>query len=121
MKKPVHILTIDTTNNAFLTVSLQTQDLTFIKKEDTGVSRAQTLLPLCLSLLSEHHMVWQDLTDIRVENHEGSLTGLRVGFAVANSLGFLLGVPVNGMPAIQNVHPQYGHSSYLDKPLKNRD
>ena len=98
----------------------------FIMHENTHALRSMRLLPLCMELLHAHALTWKDLTEIIVINHEGSLTGLRVGFAVANTLAFLLGVPVNRLSPMENVHPQYGTSTYLDtfdklrvdKPLK---
>ena len=38
----------------------------------------------------------KDITEIKVNTGPGSFTGLRVGVAVANALGWTLGVPVNG-------------------------
>lgn len=111
-------LTLDTTDASILCVSLHTEKGEFIKKEEAGAKRSVRLLPLCTELLYEHELSWADLTGIHVVNHEGSITGLRVGFAVANALGFLLGVPVNDMPAMENTHPEYGTLTYLDKPLK---
>lgn len=37
-----------------------------------------------------------DVTEIEVVTGPGSFTGLRVGAAVANTLGLLLDIPVNG-------------------------
>lgn len=112
------ILSIDTTDSSTLTISVNVNTVEYTVKEDVGTHRLSRLLPLCTELLSAHNCTWFDVTSIYIVNHEGSLTMLRVGFAVANSLGFLLGVPVNGLPAMKNVYPKYGHSTYLDKPLK---
>ena len=38
----------------------------------------------------------KDITEIEVNLGPGSFTGLRVGGSVANALGWLLGIPVNG-------------------------
>ncbi len=46
-----------------------------------------------------------DVTEIEVNSGPGSFTGLRVGAAVANALGYLLDVPVNGKKTI--VIPKY--------------
>lgn len=114
MNKSAVILTIDTNDASSLTVSVTIGAIEFIKHENTGLLKSMRLLPLCLEVLTQHNLSWQDITAINVVNKKGSITGLRVGFAVSNTLGFLLGVPVNGLPAIENVHPLYGHSTYLD-------
>lgn len=49
---------------------------------------SQVLLPLVTKLL-------KDIKAIEVETGPGSFTGLRVGAAVANALGFALNIPVN--------------------------
>lgn len=43
------------------------------------------------------------LTRIEVETGPGSFTGLRVGVAVANALGFSLNIPVNGKKTETNL------------------
>lgn len=108
------ILTIDTSDISSLRVSIHVDTGEFTIYEKTGIHRAQRLLPLCMELLSQHSLSWEDIRGICVVNAFGSITGLRVGFAVANTLGFLLGVPVNGLPAMENIHPKYGHVTYLD-------
>lgn len=113
MKKSTVILTIDTSKASSLMVSVTVGSIEFIKHENTGLLRSVRLLPLCLEVLTEHNLSWKDITAINVVNKKGSITGLRVGFAVSNTLGFLLGVSVNGLPAIENVHPLYD-STYLD-------
>lgn len=42
------------------------------------------------------HSIWSLLEGIEVETGPGSFTGLRVGVSVANALGYVLGIPVNG-------------------------
>lgn len=57
---------------------------------------SQMLLPLILKALEETKLTWQDIGGIRVVPGPGSFTGLRVGFSVANTLGWALDIPVNG-------------------------
>lgn len=57
---------------------------------------SQVLLPLISKLLDRQNLIFKDLTGIEVEVGPGSFTGLRVGVSVANTLGFALGIPVNG-------------------------
>lgn len=54
---------------------------------------SQVLLPLIIKLLEPQGL--DSLTGIEVETGPGSFTGLRVGAAVAQALGFALNIPVN--------------------------
>lgn len=63
------------------------------KKHQFG---SQVLLPLIIKLLKIEKIALDDLQNIEVETGPGSFTGLKVGVAVANALGFALNIPVNG-------------------------
>lgn len=80
-------LYIDTSSNQKTTVKFGTKVL----MQDSTVWRSQVLLPMIEKLTHG-----RDITEIEVNTGPGSFTGLRVGVAVANALGFALGVPVNG-------------------------
>ena len=54
------------------------------------------ILPLIEEALRVNKLTLSNITEIIIETGPGSFTGLRVGAAVANVLGVLLGVPVNG-------------------------
>lgn len=82
-------LVIDTSQVRIATVSLG-------KAKKTGSSP----LPLIHDLLKEQKLTLSDITEIQVSTGPGSYTGLRVGTAVANALGYTLGVPVNGKKAL---------------------
>lgn len=56
---------------------------------------SQVLLPLIMKLLQPKTYNLKTLKAIEVETGPGSFTGLRVGVAVANALGFVLDIPVN--------------------------
>lgn len=58
---------------------------------------SQVLLPLVTKLLKN------DINAIEVETGPGSFTGLRVGVAVANALGYALNIPVNGKKTETNL------------------
>lgn len=60
------------------------------------------LLPVIELMLREHSLTLGDITDIEVATGPGSFTGLRVGTAIANALGYLLDIPVNGKKALVN-------------------
>ena len=58
--------------------------------------KSQKLLPFLMECLQKQNLILQDITAIEVAIGPGSFTGLRVGVCVANTLGWVLGVPVNG-------------------------
>lgn len=66
------------------------------KISQSRIIKSQAVLPLIEEILSEQKLTLSDITEITVTTGPGSFTGLRVGATVANALGFLLGVPVNG-------------------------
>jgi len=57
---------------------------------------SQVLLPMVIRILKKNKKSFADLTGVKVATGPGSFTGTRVGVAVANALGFALGIPVNG-------------------------
>lgn len=73
-------------------------------------ARAQQVLVLINKLLEEQQLRPSDLTAINVATGPGSFTGLRVGISVANMLGMLLSVPVNGLAIGSAALPQYSPS-----------
>lgn len=81
-------LTIDTSKIREATVTLGS-----FQKTSHG------LLPLIEEALRENNLTCADISEISVHTGPGSFTGLRVGLAVANTLGMLLTIPVNGLPA----------------------
>ena len=58
--------------------------------------KSQKLLPFIDELLKKRGKKIEDITEIEVNTGPGSFTGLRVGVSVANTLGWVLGVTVNG-------------------------
>lgn len=90
------IIFIDTSNNKEVTVSLKIDGKENVRKQIPDHRKAQVVLPLIETLLNEHSLTLKDITGIDVNPGPGSFTGLRVGITIANTLGFLLKVPVNG-------------------------
>lgn len=90
------ILYIDTNNNRKTSIAVDSngQRKELIKKTDNWTS--QVLLPMIQKLLDENNISLSQLSEIKVNTGPGSFTGLRVGIAVANALGYLLDIPVNG-------------------------
>lgn len=65
-------------------------------KTDARKEKSQKLLPFIDELLKKEGKRIKDIKEIEVNAGPGSFTGLRVGVSVANTLGWVLGVPVNG-------------------------
>ena len=118
-------LRIDTTHQKLIKVGLKRlPDKSSggdIEDELSGENEygSQVLLPLIEKLLVKQIQtrlhpqgvgsIWDQLERIEVETGLGSFTGLRVGVAIANALGYALGIPVNGkrVDRLEIVEPQY--------------
>ena len=98
---------IDTTQIKLVRVGLRIGDKEYWIQEIVDITKPQQVLPMLLRLLSDHSRSLNDLRAIDVHTGPGSYTGLRVGFAVANSLGYLLGISVNNSPIGQAALPIY--------------
>lgn len=85
-------LFIDTSNSERIKVGLD--DEMFVA--DSRKEKSQILLPFIDKLLKKKDKKIGDITEIEVNTGPGSFTGLRVGVSVANALGWVLGVSVNG-------------------------
>ncbi len=99
-------LYIDTSNNQFVSVAI---DLNGKKVMKTAVPdrRTQDVLPFIVELIESQKKTLQDITEIEVHTGPGSFTGLRVGVSIANTLGMVLKVPINGQKIGELVKPQY--------------
>lgn len=89
-------LGIDTHDAKVVKVALKDESGSFGTLSEENQFGSQVLLKLIQKLLKSKKKNWQDLTAIEVHLGPGSFTGLRVGAAVANGLGYSLGIPVNG-------------------------
>lgn len=90
------VLYIDTKDQKIIRVSLRKDGRVVKSLSEENEFGSQVLLPLIFKLLQTTNYNLQNLKGIEVETGPGSFTGLRVGVSVANSLGFALGIPVNG-------------------------
>jgi tRNA threonylcarbamoyladenosine biosynthesis protein TsaB len=96
LKNKMLKLDIDTGQRETVVIGLTVDGQRYEKKSQAILRSSETLLPLIDKLLKERGKSIKDLTEIQVAVGPGSYTGLRVGIAVANILGFLLSIPVNG-------------------------
>ena len=98
---------IDTSNNKEVIVCLKIDGKVFEKRQMPDHRKGQLVLPFVEALLKEHHLQLSDLTGIEVNQGPGSFTGLRVGITIANTLGFLLSIPVNNKKVGEQVAAEY--------------
>lgn len=85
-------LYIDTSAGDRITIGLSGDMITSPSVEE----KSQRLLSLITEELKKRDKSLSDITEIEVNLGPGSFTGLRVGVSVANTLGWALGIPVNG-------------------------
>ncbi len=104
--KNKYILYLDTSSSDQVLVALYLQDKK-IRELSAGRSfTSQVVLPLIEQILQKEKITPKDLSEIKVFEGPGSFTGLRVGAAVANTLSWLLQIPVNGKMG-KIVEPKY--------------
>lgn len=85
-------LYIDTSKREEITISLDEE----VFKTESKKQKSQRLLPFIDELLKKKKLSLKDITEIKVNTGPGSFTGLKVGVAVAQALGWGLKIPVNG-------------------------
>ena len=85
-------LYIDTTITEEITIKFDDRVYTTPSKKE----KAQRLLPFIIEKLDEENIDVADITEVDVNTGPGSFTGIRIGVAVASTLGWALGIPVNG-------------------------
>lgn len=90
------VLYIDTKDNKKTSVVLEIDGRKEKVSQVTNLWSSQILLPLIEKVLKKNKLKVSDIKEIIVDKGPGSFTGLRVGIAVANVLGNLLHIPVNG-------------------------
>lgn len=101
------VISIDTSDNKKINIELD--DNGKIKKlsSESVLLKSEAALPLIDKLLKESGIKLQDIDGINVNLGPGSYTGLRVGAAIANTLGSFLKVPINGKKIGELVKPVY--------------
>ena len=85
-------LFIDTSDKDTITVGIDGK----MHKTESRQNKSQRLLPFIDELLKKNGASIDQITEIEVNTGPGSFTGLRVGVSVANTMGWVLEVPVNG-------------------------
>lgn len=104
------VLFLDTSDSQKIRVGVDI-DGKKVEKVTERETNAQRVLPMIEELLKSQKLKLSDVTEIEVNPGPGSFTGLRVGLAVAQTLGKLLNIPVNGKPAGE-VQVEYQESKW---------
>lgn len=101
------VLTIDTTDNKKISVGINIG----IKKNEISSSsiilKSEVALPLIDKILKENNLLPEQISEVKVNTGPGSYTGIRVGVSIANILGFLLRISVNGKKIGELAKPVY--------------
>jgi tRNA threonylcarbamoyl adenosine modification protein YeaZ len=77
---------------------------------DSRIGKSQRLLPFIVDTLTSLGKTLSDITEIGVHTGPGSFTGLRVGVTVADTLGFVLQIPVNGVLMAEKKYTEITYS-----------
>lgn len=100
-------LRIDTSDRTKSVVALKDDHGVKTLEVETPLGSGSAVLTAVEKLLTDTGHSLKDVSGMCVATGPGSYTGLRVGVAVANTLGMLLGVSLNGLPVGQTVTPLY--------------
>lgn len=101
------IFSIDTSKQDTSIVRLTIDEKEVVIEEKFDFKKSQGILPLIEKLLLQEGVVLSEITEISVNVGPGSFTGVRIGVAVANTLGLVLQIPVNGNAVGKPVEPVY--------------
>ncbi len=96
-------LHINTKDSKQVTVSLKKNGLVADSLTEYNEFGSQVLLPLIDKIFKQNKLEYRDLESVEVETGPGSFTGLRIGAAVANAIGFGVGIKVNGKKMETNI------------------
>ena len=105
--KNANVLIIDTSSNQIVRAGLNIGGKEFVLERPLDRQKAQAVLPMINELLKKHKLDLKELTGIKVNPGPGSYTGLRVGISIANALGYLLKIPINGKKIGEIIEPEY--------------
>ncbi len=100
-------LALDTSQNGLLTVSVSVRGKTYTRHADARHGSSQQLLREITAVCTDAGIPLSSLTGISVSQTGESFTGLRVGAVVGQTIGWLLGIPVNGHSALDPVELTY--------------
>lgn len=101
------IISIDTSDNKKINIELEINGVKNNLSSESVILKSEAALPLIDKLLKENNLKIEEVDEVKVNTGPGSYTGLRVGAAIANALGFLLKIPINNKKIGDLVGPVY--------------
>lgn len=90
------ILIINTSDNKEVFIGIKIDGKEVAQRQKLDITKPQPALPMIDNILKENKIMLKDLDEIEVNTGPGSFTGIRVGLTIANTLSFVLKIPVNG-------------------------
>lgn len=97
---------IDTSDAEKIRVRLEKNGKEF-SREAARDRKSQVTLELIEQLLKESGLKLDQIDNLYVKEGPGSYTGLKVGATIANTLSFVLQIPVNDLPVGKFATPKY--------------
>jgi tRNA threonylcarbamoyladenosine biosynthesis protein TsaB len=101
------IIRIDTSNNKKIIIAFKNNGIVKELGSESVLLKSEAALPLIDKLLKENKLNLNEIDGIEVDTGPGSYTGLRVGVAIANTLGNFLQIPINGKKIGELAEPVY--------------
>ncbi len=98
-------LYIDTSDREKIIVGLDEKRIVAKAKKE----KSQLLLKLIQKIIKDSGKKFSDISEVEVVRGPGSFTGLRVGITVANTIAWVLKIPINGQDVQKNgpIEPVY--------------
>lgn len=100
-------LYIDTRDNKKIIIRISSNSKTFEEAAPAAKDKSQAALLLIEKVLKKAKIKTSEISEIEVEKGPGAFTGIRVGVAIANALGFSLNIPINGKKLGELEVPEY--------------
>lgn len=101
------IISIDTSDNKKINIGLEVNGVKSNLSQEVAILKSEAALPLIDKVLKDNNLKIEEIDEIKVNTGPGSYTGIRVGVAIANALGFVLKIPINGKKIGELVTPVY--------------
>lgn len=101
------VISIDTSDNKKINVGLEVNGVKSNLSKEAAILKSEAALPLIDKVLKDYNLKIEEIDEIKVNTGPGSYTGIRVGVAIANALGLVLKIPINGKKIGELVTPVY--------------